>query len=297
MKAQDAVTRLSLAGAEGDRIVGEEHGTTGRPVLFLHGGGQTRHAWDRAVADIAEQGARAIALDLRGHGQSDHARSGRYGFDAYAEDLVAMVEQIAARDGQRPAVVGASLGGLSALLAEARNPGLLEALVLVDITPDMDVDGVARIQGFMGENLEDGFASLEDAADAIARYLPNRNRPRSLEGLSKNLRLGADGRYRWHWDPRFLDPRTGINADAVALMTECYDAIPRLGLPILLVRGMQSELVNEASAKSFAARAPDATYVDIRDAGHMVAGDRNDVFTDAVVHFLKRRLLEPSSVL
>ena len=125
----------------------------------------------------------------------------------------------------------------------------------------------------------------------FASSLEARQIPANLDGLGKNLRLDADGRYRWHWDPRFLDPETGINAGAVALMTECYEAIPRLHLPILLVRGMQSELVNEDSAKSFVERAPDATYVDIRDAGHMVAGDRNDVFSEEVTRFLKDQLL------
>lgn len=291
MRHDGVATALSFTGAEGNRLVGEQHGAGGRPVLFLHGGGQTRHAWDKAVADMGTHGTRAISVDLRGHGESDQVDSGLYGFDAYAEDVVAIANEVRQRFGARPAVVGASLGGLSALLAEVRHPGLLEALVLVDITPDMDADGVARIQGFMGENLDEGFASLEEAADAIARYLPHRKRPSNLSGLGKNLRLDADGRYRWHWDPRFLDPDTGINADAVALMTECHEAVARLHLPVLLVRGMQSELVNEDSARSFAARAPDASYVDIRDAGHMVAGDRNDVFSDEVTQFLKDKLL------
>ncbi len=291
MKHDPTANRLSFTGAEGNRLVGEEHGTGGRPVLFLHGGGQTRHAWDKAVADMGAHGTRAISIDMRGHGESDHVESGLYRFDAYADDLAAVANEVRQRYGARPAVVGASLGGLSALLAETRHPGLLEALVLVDITPDMDANGVARIQGFMGEKLDEGFATLEEAADAIARYLPNRKRPRSLDGLSKNLRLGEDGRYRWHWDPRFLDAETGINVNGEALMRECYDAIPGLRLPILLVRGMQSELVNEGSARSFVERAPDATYVDIRDAGHMVAGDRNDVFSDEVTRFLKDKLL------
>ncbi len=288
------VEPFELTGAEGNRLAAELHGDTGAPVLFLHGGGQTRHAWDKAVAELGGHGMRAIAVDLRGHGESDWPESGSYGFDDYADDVVAMVRAVEERFGGRPAVVGASLGGLSALLAESMHPGLLEALVLVDITPDMDPRGVEKIQGFMGENIDDGFASLQEAADAIARYLPHRKRPDNLDGLAKNLRLGGDGRYRWHWDPRFLSGPKNINTNAAKLMAFCHECVMLLDLPVLLVRGMQSELVNEDSAKRFAARAPRARYVDVRDAGHMVAGDRNDAFAAEVTAFMKA-VIAPSN--
>lgn len=287
--------RIEFLGSEHNKLVSHMHGSEGRPVLFFHGGGQTRHAWDRAVEEMGAHGTRAITVDMRGHGESAWAESGNYRFDAYADDVSAVVRQVGDRFGMRPVAVGASLGGLSALLAEVLHPGLLEALVLVDITPDMDQDGVAKIQGFMGENMEEGFASLEEAAEAIARYLPHRKRPKSLAGLGKNLRQDEDGRYRWHWDPRFLNGPMNINVNAYRLMTFCKQSAFDLELPVLLVRGMQSELVNEEAAKKFVSSVRGARYVDVQDAGHMVAGDKNDVFSGEIIAFLKPVLAAESA--
>ena len=148
------------------------------------------------------------------------------------------------------------------------------------------VQGVLRIQGFMAEHLNEGFANLDEAADAIARYLPNRKRPSSLAGLAKNLRLGADGRHYWHWDPLFMTGERNINAGALEILGQMMDALPKLDVPVLLVRGMQSELIHPHHAEEFLALAPKARLVDVSEAGHMVAGDRNDVFTEAVLGFL-----------
>jgi pimeloyl-ACP methyl ester carboxylesterase len=174
------------------------------------------------------------------------------------------------------------------MLAEGQeNPGGLAALVLVDITPRIDMGGVAKILGFMGDRVDDGFSDVEEAAEAIARYLPNRARPKDLSGLSKNLRLHDDGRYRWHWDPAFLkakvhrDPSLGVAAQDAMLK-----ATGNLKLPVLLIRGQNSELVSMEHVAEFRERVPHARFTDIRDAGHMVAGDRNDVFAGAVEEFL-----------
>jgi len=282
-------TPIEFTGAEGNRLAADLWDGRGHPVLFLHGGGQTRRAWDATARRVADAGMRAITVDLRGHGESEWVKSGDYTFSAYGEDAAAIIRQTAERFHAAPSAVGASLGGLSALTAETRGGPLLESLVLVDVTPRMDIDGVAKIQGFMGERLEEGFATLEEAADAIAGYLPHRKRPRSLEGLRKNLRLDPDGRYRWHWDPAFIRSGRNINAGAVETMEELIAGLPKLHLPVLLVRGMQSELVHEDYAREFVALAPSASYVDVGGAGHMVAGDRNDVFCTAILDFLTDR--------
>ena len=200
-----------------------------------------------------------------------------------------MTRQVADMFHAAPSAVGASLGGLSSLAAQHRHGPLFQSLVLVDITPRMDPEGVAKIQGFMGERLDEGFATLEEAAEAIASYLPHRKRPMSLSGLRKNLRLGEDGRFRWHWDPVFLKGSQNINIGARELMQELLDGLPDLHIPVLLVRGMQSELVHERYAQEFVELAPAASYVDVGGAGHMVAGDRNDVFCSAILDFLTDR--------
>lgn len=280
---------IEFSGVEGNRLKADLWDGRGHPVLFLHGGGQTRRAWDRTAKRVAAAGMRAITVDQRGHGESDWVTSGNYTFAHFAEDAASVIRQAADLFHAAPSVVGASLGGLSALAAEIRQGPLLEALVLVDVTPRMDPEGVARIQGFMGERRDEGFASLEEAAEAIARYLPHRQKPASLDGLKKNLRRTTDGRFFWHWDPAFMTSESNINRNARELMAELTAALPGLALPLLLVRGMQSELVHEAYAREFVSLAPAASYVDVGGAGHMVAGDKNDIFSNAILNFLTER--------
>lgn len=282
-------TPIEFIGAEGNRLAADLWDGRGHPVILLHGGGQTRRAWDATARRLADNGMRAITVDLRGHGESDWVASKAYAFTDYGDDAAAIIRQAALMFHTAPSVVGASLGGLSALIAETRSGPLLESLVLVDITPRMDPEGVSKIQGFMGARIEEGFATLEEAAEAIATYLPHRKRPTSLGGLRKNLKLGQDGRYRWHWDPAFMTGERNINHEGRDTMAGLIAALPRLRPPVLLVRGIQSELVHEDFAKEFVELAPSATYVDVGGAGHMVAGDRNDVFSAAILDFLTDR--------
>ncbi len=283
--------RESFEGAAGNRLAGDILGGAGDPVLLLHGGGQTRHAWRRTALRLAQEGWRAIAIDQRGHGDSDWVEDGAYAFADYAADVAHLAPLLAARFGRAPVAVGASLGGIAALdAAGLAGEGLLAGLVLVDVTPSLDADGVGRVQGFMGARADAGFASVEEAADAVAAYLPHRPRPASIEGLKKNLRRSPDGRWRWHWDPRFLQgPRT-INHGIAEVPGRLRAAARRLTIPTLLVRGARSELVRTPQVDEFRALVPHAELADVAGAAHMVAGDRNDPFADAVTDFLARRL-------
>lgn len=271
---------IELVGAGGLRLAGDAWGDPAAPVvLLLHGGGQTRHAWGGTGEALAAAGWRAIAFDLRGHGDSEWAEDGDYSIEAYMADIVAVADGFE----RPPALVGASLGGLASLLAIGEAGCRAASLVLVDCAPRLERDGVERILGFMRGGL-DGFASLEEAADAIASYMPHRERPKDLSGLHKNLRLRPDGRYRWHWDPRFVSgsERPQPSREPLRLLA----AAAALALPTLLVRGRMSDVVSEAGAAEFLAHATHAEFVDVSDAGHMVAGDRNDAFTGAVLRFL-----------
>ena len=259
------------------------------PVLLLHGGGQTRHAWRATAERIARAGRIAYAVDLRGHGDSEWIADGSYRFIDFAADVRALAETLAARSGSKPVVIGASLGGISALLAEGaaqqKGKGLFSALVLVDITPRVDSAGLAKIQGFMRAHATEGFESIAEAADVVAAYLPHRPRPRSQEGLKKNLRLHPDGRWRWHWDPRFLTGRQMVGAGRGAVERAMIEAARRIRVPTLLVRGASSELVHEAHVKEFLELVPHAEYTDVTGARHMVAGDRNDQFAEGDSRF------------
>jgi len=280
----------SFTGANGNRLVASEIGADGPPVLLLHGGGQTRHAWTKTARKLAEAGWHAIMLDQRGHGDSEWLPDGSYSFFDFAADAAAIARSIMMERGAKPIAVGASLGGIASLLALANPEPVFAGLVLVDIVPRMDPRGVAHIQGFMRSRIADGFASIEEAAEAIATYLPHRPKPVSLDGLRKNLRLHPDGRWRWHWDPRFLDGPRSVNSDWSDVERQAVEVTRRLSIPTLLVRGGSSELVTPEAAAEFRALAPDAEYVDVAEARHMVAGDRNDAFAQAILDFMTRRV-------
>jgi non-heme chloroperoxidase len=268
-------------GSGGVTIAGDSWGDPGGPLVLLqHGGGQTRHAWRGAGETLGKAGYHAVALDARGHGDSDWAPDGRYGQDAMVDDLVAVIDQLG---GERPVLVGASMGGGVSLVAIGEDRVDATALVLVDIAPRIEREGTNKIQAFMSQKPE-GFDSLDEVADAIASYQPHRTRPRSLDGLAKNVRLGEDGRYHWHWDPRFRAGRRDLEQRRQRL-----EACARnWRLPTLLVRGGLSDVLSEEGARSFLELCPHSEYVNVTGAAHMVAGDRNDIFSGAVVEFLNR---------
>lgn len=245
-------------------------------VVLLHGGGQTRHSWSGTARQLAMRGYQVHNFDARGHGDSGWAAGGHYSLDSRAEDLRAVL------DGRQPfALIGASLGGASAIHAVAQ--GLhTTALVLVDIAPFADPVGVERVKDFMRSGMG-GFATIEDAADAVAAYNLDRKRPANPRGLTRNLRRGADGRLYWHWDPAILVDEPGT---MLANLDSSSRKLAKLEMATLLVRGLHSDVVSEATVTEFRQVLPTLEVIDVADAGHMVAGDRNDVFTAAVLQFL-----------
>ncbi|MBT9559023.1 MAG: alpha/beta fold hydrolase [Myxococcales bacterium] len=246
---------------------------------MLHGGGQTRHAWAGTAAALAREGFQSLSVDLRGHGDSGWAPDGDYSVGAFVGDLAAAIRQFDAP----PIGIGASMGGIVLLHGAASlPPGSLRALVLVDIAPKMEPDGVSRIVGFMTAHPE-GFATVDAAADAVAAYLPHRPRPQDLTGLRKNLRERPDGRWVWHWDPAMLGE---TNMAGERDVSRLEDAARALAIPTLLVRGTQSDLLSEDGVRHFQMLVPHAEFVDVGGAGHMIVGDRNDAFTSAIMGFL-----------
>jgi len=274
----------TIAVSDSMTIAVDEWPGDGPPVVLAHGGGQTRHSWGGTAAELSSHGHRVVSMDLRGHGDSAWDVDGNYSMGAYRDDALAVADWI----GDPVAWVGASLGGMTGLHAVDAAPERFSALVLVDITPRPAAAGVSRILEFMGKDAVDGFASLDDAADAIAAYQPHRPRPTDLSGLAKNLRRSDDGRWRWHWDPAFISMRTGGESEHArdAHHGELESIARRLALPVLLVRGKLSDLVTDAEVAEFRQMVPHADYVDVAGAAHMIAGDKNDVFTGAVVQFL-----------
>ena len=251
-------------------------------VILLHGGGQTRHAWRDTGKKLAEAGYHSVALDLRGHGDSEWHADGDYSIRAYKDDLVSIINEI----GKPARLVGASLGGMASLVlaGDEINSDLCTALIMVDIGIYPDPVGSDRIVSFMLSG-EKGFDSLEDVAKSISDYLPHRKKPKDLEGLKKNLRLKGDGRYYWHWDPRFIRRRPGSRDRRYFDLQ--LKAAEKVTIPTLLIRGALSDVVTMEDVDYFLSVISHAKFVEIENAAHMIAGDRNDIFAEEAIKFLK----------
>jgi len=266
------------AGASGLSLASEVFGSADAPpVILIHGGGQTRRAWRGGAKMIASAGFRAISIDQRGHGESDWSPCAEYSPLAGASDLSEIMAQL-----DRPAIlVGASRGGHLALLAAAAANGrAARALVLVDIAPRFDQSGAKQIRGFMHSSSR-GFDTVEEAAALLSEYM---NRPGSTDfsRLRRTMREGYDGRLYWHWDPRFADSLT----EAEYFEAIYVEAAQKIKCPTLLVRGAQSEIIKDEHVVHFKSLVPHAEVVSVPDAGHMVSGDENDAFNDAIVKFI-----------
>jgi len=231
-------------GFAGVAIRGDRRGDPDDPlVLLVHGGGQTRDIWNDAAVALVRAGRQVIAIDLRGHGESEWPDDGRYDFGAYVEDLRAILSQLPSR----PVIVGASLGGWVATAAVGEDGGHLAAgLILVDAPPDLDLTNISKTAG-------------------------------ALRAASETAK-GA-------WDPRMLE-RFHLE-DA---LTRFKAAAPNIRVPALFVRGALSEITDAASASRIVDQIPGAEYVEIGDAGHVVAADRADLFSATLLDFLERRI-------
>lgn len=275
---------MKFTGKDKLNIIADIWGQSDNPlVVLLHGGGQTRHAWGNSGKILSSAGFHVVAMDLRGHGDSDWHPDGDYSIDSHKQDLISVLRTL----GKPASLVGASLGGMISLslAGDKENSKFCSSLVMVDIGLYPDPQGATRIVNWM-KSSEKGFESIEEAAEAVAGYLPHRKRTRNVRGLKKNLRKKDDGRYYWHWDPRFLVGRKESEYDNLEDIQR--NVAKRVTAPTLLIRGALSDVVTERNVNDFLASIPHAEFKEIRKAAHMVAGDRNDVFAEEAIKFLKR---------
>jgi non-heme chloroperoxidase len=263
---------LELAGsAYGDPVA--------PPVLFFHGGGQSRNAWLSSARTVAAAGYYGISFDLRGHGESDWAKDGDYLLDAFGRD----VEQLLYQFDRPVTLVGASRGGQSALVGGARHPERVRLIMLADVAPDMRDDGVDGIRAFFEEG-GSGFTTLDCAADSLARHL---DQPRMADAnkLARSMRKDETGRWHWRWDPEtgrreFLHPPSE-NESLLA-------AAAQASSPLVLVRAELSHLITDAGVEKFKKLAPQLEVVTAPGVGHMFTADRNDGFAAQLLDWLAR---------
>lgn len=249
------------------------------PLLFAHGFGQSRRAWTRAAQTLAVLGWRAVTFDARGHGDSGRLPGGAYRLDQFVDDLLMVTHSLDAP----PVLIGASMGGLLGLaIAGEVRPDPFRALVLVDITPRWETAGASRMLGFMRAH-PDGFVSLDEAAGAVAAYLPQRRRLKRREELAQLLRRGDDGRLRWHWDTALLDT---VAQEVERHQQRLLEAAGNVDVPVLLVSGGRSDVVSDATIAEFMRVVPHARHITVAHAAHTLAGDDNAAFTAAIEPFL-----------
>lgn len=250
-------------------------------LLFAHGLGQTRGAWNGAADALTARGFRCVSFDSRGHGESGRVPAGAYHIEQFADDLLTL----ARAQPQPPILIGASMGGLLGLVVAGEvRPAPFRALVLVDITPRWETAGVERILTFMQAHPE-GFASYAQAAAEIAVYLPPGRKRKREEQLRPLLREGADGRLRWHWDPALL---VDVVRQSERYQPRLLAAAAKIEVPVLLLSGARSDVVSQATVNEFTTLVPHARHVEVAGASHMLAGDANDAFTREIAAFVEQ---------
>ncbi len=252
------------------------------PVLCLHGGGQTSYMYEE-LGNALRGRYHVLAPDLPDHGDSDPAHE--FGRHALASTLPALLAHFGL---QRVAIVGASLGGIVAITHAAQFPEHVAAIVLIDVGHKLEEEGVRKIIEFMSAH--ESFASLEEAAQEISKYLPYRKSFRP-EKLRRNLRQRPDGRWVWkHGYNRRLrassaDGEThdwrnvvdGLDTDAAAL--RC---------PVLVLRGSASDVLSHQGAEEVAALIPGARVATVANAGHLAAGDNPESTVGLITSFLEQ---------
>lgn len=251
-----------------------------RNIIFLHGGGQTRHSWQRSLEVFARQGYSVMSLDARGHGESSWSPEAKYDLNELSLDLLEIIEHLP----KPPVLVGASMGGLTAInCLTLSHKAIMHGLVLVDVVPQINANGADSILSFLNQHTN-GFSSLEEAADIISQYNPYRNRPKRLHGLMKNLRQRPDGRLYWHWDPDFF--KCSDLRHYGQLENRLKQACTTIDFPTMLIRGEKSNVVTDTGVDNLRECIPQLQVFEVQKAGHMITGDHNDIFNKGIEQFM-----------
>jgi esterase len=251
----------------------------GPDVVFLHGMGLTAHTWDLVCLALRDE-YRCLALDLRGHGDSEWPADRSYGIAHNARDIEAFVTAL---ELDRPIVVGMSMGGMAALQYAVEHSDSLAGLVLVDVgTTPPRTQGLDRLRSFV--QMEHEHDSVEGFIDQAMRFNPRRD-PDLLRGsLTHNLRRMANGRWTWKYDRQHA---VGGSAEQYAeTMRKIEERLPTISCPTLIVRGAESDLFYDEDAEAMTQAIPNARWVKIPGAGHTVQGDNPRDLAEALRVFL-----------
>ena len=254
-----------------------------RPMLFLHGGGLTAHTWDLVCLALRHD-YRCLALDLRGHGDSEWSPEMDYSIEAHRGDVEALVDHLGL---DQLVLVGMSLGGLTAIAYAGGHAARLAALVIVDSGPEARPEGARRIAEFVAAPAE--FDSIDEVIERALSFNPRRDAKLLRRSLQHNLRRMPNGKLTWKHDRRH---RAKFDAEEWARRRRgLWDVIPRITCPTLVVRGARSDVFHDEDAEKLAAALPQGTWVRVEGAGHTVQGDNPRGLIGELRGFLERQKL------
>ncbi len=257
-----------------------------RPMVLLHGGGQTAHSWD-LTAIVLRSWYHVMALDQRGHGESEWAPDRDYSSERQADDILHFVGDLQLH---KPILVGLSLGGLNGLVFAKRHSHDLAALIVVDVGPRVEFEGSQNIKKFMTN--QDTFSSIDQAVTRAAQFNPLRPRDHIRFSIRHNLMQTPNGDWTWRYDKYFREPERLAERN-----WECitWEDIEEIKCPTLIVRGANSDVFSADTAELMAKTIPNACWVEVPRAGHTVASDNPAGFAHATIDFLDRHQLLPDS--
>lgn len=260
------VKRVNVDLPDGRNLSALVWGDTDPRLVLVHGGAQNAHTWDTVALAL---GVPLVALDLAGHGHSDWRDDGFYSHDNLAKDVVIAIQQLAPN---AHAVVGMSLGGLTALAVAHQAPQLVRHLVLVDITPGVNAQKAKAVVDFI--NGPQSFASFDELLTRTKQHNPTRSEASLRRGILHNAYQLDDGSWQWRYDRRGHARSTSGEDQGGDEFSGLWDAISQLACPLLVVRGGLSPVVDDADIAEVKQRKASAEIVTVEHAGHSVQGDR-----------------------
>ena len=254
-------------------------GTKGlRPILFLHGGALTAHTWDLCCLALRDE-FHCIALDQRGHGDTDWAPDADYSIGAQREDIRGFADRLGL---DRFVLVGQSMGAINGLAFAVTHPERLSALVMIDAGPEVRRRGSSRIREFVNGGAKP--ETLEEIIERALAFNPRRDPQILRRSLMHNLRRQPDGSWSWKYDrSRFqrLDHDTHL-----AERRRLADNLAKVTCPALVIRGAESDVFHQDDAERLAKNFPDGRQITIAQAGHTVQGDNPKDLVAALREFL-----------
>jgi len=275
-----------ISGAHGLELHVLEWSAQGVPLVLLHGHGNEAHLWDDFVPAIAEH-YRVLAIDQRGHGDSDWDPEARYDSDSMADDLEAVLD---AFEIDRFVLIGFSMGGRVSMAFAGRHPERLAGLVLVDIGPEVDARGTLRIAGEMEEQRAPVFGTIEEYARLLSLNYPA-GQPEALMRMARyGLRQREDGLFELKMDPKLRGARPDddeAQAKEAAFVQQQWDALAKIPCPTLVVRGAASDILSPDVADRMVDEVlQNGTLAVVPQAAHSVATDNPQGFEQAVCTFV-----------